>query len=42
MRKDLDTGACVLVVGSVALFSTGHWIGASVILVLLLIVNGKG
>ncbi len=30
--RDVDTGAAVLVVGCVALYSTGHWIGGTVLL----------
>jgi hypothetical protein len=29
---NVDTGSAVLIVGTVALYSTGHWIGGTVLL----------
>jgi hypothetical protein len=35
--SNVDTGAAILLVGSVSLYSTGHWIGGTVLLVVWMV-----
>jgi hypothetical protein len=38
-RPTTDAGKCIIVCTAIALYSTGHWIGGTVALAYLLVVN---